>query len=236
MASLSQIEANRRNSQKSTGPRTASGKAASSQNACTTGLYAEAPIVEFEDPAALEALTASYEDTYRPANPDECALLDTLIHTDWLLRRMRRVETQAWNRQTDKLRNDSFYQFDPQYALIHTYNGIHDRLDRIQRRLSALERVYHRTLIDLRRLQAERLTVPAAAAPVPRAPAPNADPVPLPAVPQIGFVPSKTNFPPPDTAPGAPNSPTLGHFPQLRMSEKPSGAENCHRSPTHTTF
>jgi hypothetical protein len=234
MASLSQIEANRRNSQKSTGPRTASGKAASSQNACQTGLYAEAPIVEFEDPAALEALTASYENTYRPANPDERALLDTLIHTDWLLRRMRRVETQAWNRQTDKLRNDSFYQFDPQYALIHTYSGIHDRLDRIQRRLSALERVYHRTLIDLRRLQAERSKLPALNAPAPHPP--TADPVPLPATPQIGFGPSKTAFPPPDTAPCAPISPTLGHFPQFRPLEKPSGVENCHRTPTHPTF
>jgi hypothetical protein len=46
MATPAQIEANRRNARKSTGPKTAAGKAASSRNALTHGLTASIADVE----------------------------------------------------------------------------------------------------------------------------------------------------------------------------------------------
>jgi hypothetical protein len=215
MASLAQIEANRRNSQKSTGPCTEAGKLKCSQNAFKSGIYAEAPLVTGENPDELDDLARAYRDTWRPAHPDEEALVETLIHTDWLTRRMRRVETQYWNRRTDGLHDNSYYEGDPAYELAATYGGIQEELDRIQRRLSSLERIYRRTLVELRRLRAERPQSPDVT-PKPITPAPAIGFVPsepAPATPaaqtRIGFVPSKRNAPLPPRRPHAldPRSP-----------------------------
>jgi hypothetical protein len=48
MATQAQIDANRRNSQRSTGPVAAAGKAASCLNAVKTGLYAESLLIQGE--------------------------------------------------------------------------------------------------------------------------------------------------------------------------------------------
>jgi hypothetical protein len=182
MATLAQIEANRRNSQKSTGPRTEAGKAVCAQNAFKSGIYAEAPLVTGENPNDLDGLALAYRAAYRPANPAESALLETIVYAEWLLRRMRRVETQLWNQRTDSLHNSSFYQGEPEYELVDTFGGIADWLERVQKRVTALERTYHRALADLRRLQASRPPAPepAASAPVEIGSVPPSD--------AIGFV------------------------------------------------
>lgn len=56
MATPAQIDANRRNAQRSTGPRTAQGKAASSRNATTFGLFSKHLLLPDEDPAELDAV------------------------------------------------------------------------------------------------------------------------------------------------------------------------------------
>src|SRR5205809_8089731 len=65
MTSLRQIESNRRNAQRSTGPKTQNGKARSSQNAVRHGLTAETVIGPLEDPADYGdfelAITAGYD-------------------------------------------------------------------------------------------------------------------------------------------------------------------------------
>ena len=54
MATIEQINANRLNSQLSTGPRTAAGKQRSSLNALRHGLTAASPVLPSEDPAAYQ--------------------------------------------------------------------------------------------------------------------------------------------------------------------------------------
>ena len=54
MASDAQIVANRLNAQKSTGPRTAEGKAVVSQNAVKHGLLARQAVIVGEDPGEFE--------------------------------------------------------------------------------------------------------------------------------------------------------------------------------------
>ena len=54
MSTLRQIEANRRNAQKSTGPTSVTGKAASSMNALKTGIHAKSLVLPSENPAELE--------------------------------------------------------------------------------------------------------------------------------------------------------------------------------------
>jgi hypothetical protein len=79
MASIKQIEANRLNATKSTGPRTAQGKSTSSLNALKHGIFAEAPIIIGEDPDAFNMLRESYLDRWQPAAPEEIALVANLV-------------------------------------------------------------------------------------------------------------------------------------------------------------
>ena len=96
MASQKQIEANRLNSQKSTGPRSAEGKAASRMNALKSGIDAKSQIIRGEKTVNLEILVTEYYDRYQPATPEQRMLVDTLIDAEWLLRRFRLCEAQLW--------------------------------------------------------------------------------------------------------------------------------------------
>ena len=82
MASQAQIEANRRNSKKSTGPVSAEGKAVCSQNALQSGIYAFSHVIRGEDPEELDALKAAFLQHHEPADATQLALVDTLIATE----------------------------------------------------------------------------------------------------------------------------------------------------------
>ena len=71
MSSQQQIEANRLNAQKSTGPSTPEGRAAVRLNGLKYGLYAETLILPGEDPAAFEALLDRLDAEHQPAAPTE---------------------------------------------------------------------------------------------------------------------------------------------------------------------
>ncbi|SPF39545.1 hypothetical protein SBA4_2360006 [Candidatus Sulfopaludibacter sp. SbA4] len=71
MATDKQTEANRQNAQKSTGPRTAEGKARSSMNHLTTGIDAKSAIIPGEDPAQLQALADRIGAELKPATEAE---------------------------------------------------------------------------------------------------------------------------------------------------------------------
>ena len=77
-----QIEANRRNAKKSTGPRSAEGKAASSRNALKSGLYAREITLVKEQSYELERLEKQFTLEYCPLTPTERALVDTLAHLE----------------------------------------------------------------------------------------------------------------------------------------------------------
>ena len=70
MSSLRQIEANRRNAQKSTGPTSVTGKAASSMNALKTGIHAKSLLLPSEKLADLELLIDEYYDHHNPTTPE----------------------------------------------------------------------------------------------------------------------------------------------------------------------
>ena len=99
MSTLRQIEANRRNAQKSTGPTSVTGKAVSSMNALKSGIHAKSLVLPSEKLADLEQLIDDYYDRHNPTSPEARLYLDDLIHCEWLIRRFRTAETQIWQYQ-----------------------------------------------------------------------------------------------------------------------------------------
>jgi hypothetical protein len=159
MPTLSQIEANRRNSQKSTGPRSPEGKAIARFNALKSGVNAKSQVIPGEDASALDALAADYHQQFQPATPLECFLVDSLVNADWQLRRLRRVEAQLWGFHTDAAK-DEMDGIDEDYPLGHVFQRGIDAFNRLQRRIDSTERSYYRALKELQRHQAGRTTGP----------------------------------------------------------------------------
>jgi hypothetical protein len=166
MPTEAQINANRRNAQKSTGPTSPEGKAISSLNALKSGIDAWSHIIPGEDPAELEALTAAFMLHFRPADPNQLALVDTLISAEWIQRRLRRIEAQLWNYQVEcldkNLSHADFIDASIQHnsPLGHAYQDALDPFSRIQRRIDATNRLYLRTLKALQELQTAAASQP----------------------------------------------------------------------------
>ena len=74
MATEAQITANRRNCEKSTGPKTAKGKSAVSQNALKHGLTASQAIINQEDQAEFELYQQQLLAELDPESPMEFIL------------------------------------------------------------------------------------------------------------------------------------------------------------------
>jgi len=93
MSSLKQIEANRLNALKSTGPRTEEGKRRSRCNAIRHGLTAETIIAGLEDPEDYESFEATIIADYDPTTAVERELVLRLASLLWRLRRATGIET-----------------------------------------------------------------------------------------------------------------------------------------------
>jgi hypothetical protein len=111
MALTEQTKANRLNALKSTGPRTAEGKARSSRNALTHGLTAQEVVIPGEDPAAYQASRQQLIDDLQPNGSCEVELVERLAATFWRLRRIPRFEAilMAWF-ENDALYDDAYRQ------------------------------------------------------------------------------------------------------------------------------
>lgn len=148
MASQLQLEANRRNAQKSTGPRTPEGKATCSRNALKTGLDAKSELIEGrENREEREQLTAACYARFNPATEEERYLVDTLIASEWLQRRYLTVEAGIWNKQLEWMTQPSLGG-----AFIKESNSF----CRVDRRLNSAHRNYSSALKQLQRIQAGR--------------------------------------------------------------------------------
>ena len=87
-----QIDANRRNAQKSTGPRTPEGRAASSRNRLVHGLRANKHILLDEDPEEFLILLKDLHDRFRPAGDGEEELVMRIASAQWRLHRTLPME------------------------------------------------------------------------------------------------------------------------------------------------
>ena len=105
MTSYRQIEANRRNALKSTGPRTEAGKQASRRNAVRHGLTAETVISALEDAEDYKAFEAAFIADYDAQSAVERELVLQLASILWRLRRATTMETGLFEIQADHLYN-----------------------------------------------------------------------------------------------------------------------------------
>jgi hypothetical protein len=198
MPSQRQIEANRRNAQKSTGPTSVTGKARSSMNALKTGIHAKSLALPSENVAELEELIEDCYSRFHPTTPEARCYLDDFIFCEWNLRRLRAAETQSWRYQDE----DSF-RGPQKYPLGFCATTHATSFTRLQYRMDATRRARDRALQSLKKLQAEAALAPAP----PPEPAEPAGPSFVTTTPQIsspliGFVlptPSATPPEPPAT-------------------------------------
>src|SRR5467141_3760597 len=103
MASQLQIEANRRNAKKSTGPKTPEGRAAVRLNGLKHGLCAETLLLPGEAEADFTDLLHSFETEHRPVTPVEQALVRELATSTWRLNRLYHVEAGLYTAGLQKL-------------------------------------------------------------------------------------------------------------------------------------
>jgi hypothetical protein len=155
MATLSQIEANRLNAQKSTGPRTPQGKAVSSRNALKSGLDAESQFVAGEDRTEFAQLQYEYIARFQPLTPEERFQVDTLLRNEWILRRLFRAEAHLWEYHT--IRADRSEGVPLGEALV----AGNEVFRRLQRRITLAERSYKDAFAELERLQRARCSLAA---------------------------------------------------------------------------
>ena len=104
MSSLKQIEANRRNALKSTGPTTPEGKERSRCNAVRHGLTAETIIAALEDSKDYEAFEAAVISDYDAESAVERELVLRLASVLWRLRRATGIETALFESVTEHSR------------------------------------------------------------------------------------------------------------------------------------
>jgi hypothetical protein len=104
MTSYRQIQANRRNALKSTGPRTEAGKQTSRCNAVRHGLTAETVISALEDAEDYKAFEAAITADYDAQSAVERELVLRLASILWRLRRATTMETGLFEIQAEHLR------------------------------------------------------------------------------------------------------------------------------------
>jgi hypothetical protein len=140
MATIHQIDANRRNALKSTGPKTPEGKAAVRMNALQHGLRARTVVLPSENRDEFHQLCGDLEAEWQPQSRTEQFYLEQMAVSQWKLTRMEVGEANIF-RDASTAKN--------QTAL----------LERLWQAQGRMERSYARAQRDLERLQNSRRQV-----------------------------------------------------------------------------
>ena len=189
MATEKQIEANRINAQRSTGPRTAEGKARVRLNALRHGLRVEVfDVLPNEDAAAFAARMEAWNRDLRPANELEAELVRQIVCLTWKIDRAARYEHAIRStRMNDVAYACGLKGEDPALAEAIAAHDPSTEGDRLHRYQASLRRDLLRTQAAFSRLRKENearwdrdhedaSAEPIAAAPL--TPDPSVDPAP----------------------------------------------------------
>ncbi len=145
-ASSIQMLANRANAQHSTGPRTAEGKLASSQNSVTSGLTAAAIFIRPDEKSAFDIFKASLNAELKPEGTTQRHHFSLILHAAWNIRRCLQLEAEIQYQASTEGLADALLDDD-----------LARKLDRIYRYKKMHESTHRRSSSDLRQLQTEQL-------------------------------------------------------------------------------
>ncbi len=137
-----QLAANRANAQKSTGPKTESGLAISSQNRTTHGLARHNGtfrLLTTEDPEKFEQLKASLELEHQPTTETESILVNNMAESTWLSQRAAKLIDTTTDPDTGVITDPLMFNLYMRYRTTHT-------------------RAFHKSLNDLLKLRKETRT------------------------------------------------------------------------------
>ena len=151
MATEAQMNANRANAQKSTGPTSDTGKARVSQNALKTGIYAESETTTHEDSLQLVQLTTEYYDQHQPATPEARQMVDELIQCAWRTRRINRGEARLWDYLYSQTENTPEHLREGHVLFLGCV-----QFARIERMLQTLRRRTSQISAELEKLEAQQ--------------------------------------------------------------------------------
>jgi len=152
MSTRQQRAAIRRKAERSANPSAAQAQPPSGFDALKHGIVANNQIMFDESEPDLAQLDAEIRDQYKPANPTERFLVDSLVHNEWRLRRMRVVEAALWDHAGNVFLAE--HTESPTCNSAHAFTAGAAAFERLQRIVNACERNYHRALKELQRLQA----------------------------------------------------------------------------------
>jgi hypothetical protein len=93
MVSAAKIASNRRNAQKSCGPKTSEGKAVSRFNALQHGCTAQLAMLPDEDPVEFEERRVAWLERYRPQDEVEADQIEQAAYLSWQLQRAARARS-----------------------------------------------------------------------------------------------------------------------------------------------
>ncbi len=108
--SQARIEANRRNAQKSTGPRTPEGKAKSSRNRLVHGLRANKHLILDDDPADFLLLLQDFIDRFQPVGEVEEKLVLRIAACQWRLDSVFTMEAALYRERLQTIAEQDAYR------------------------------------------------------------------------------------------------------------------------------
>src|SRR5579863_8376077 len=97
MATIAQMNANRVNAQRSTGPKTEEGKAKSSRNRLSHGFLSNTRFLIGEDAEEFFGLLNDFIGEYQPATPTEQVFVEDMAHNRWVSGRAIRIQHDILN-------------------------------------------------------------------------------------------------------------------------------------------
>jgi hypothetical protein len=158
-ASAAQLEANRTNSQLSTGPRSERGKAKSSLNAVKNGLTGRTVLLPGDDAALYEHHVNRFFTEFKPVGERETELVQSLTDAQWRMNRIPALEMGIYALARLNFK-DMFAQEEPavREALIqaHTFITHQREINNLSIQELRLRRNYQKDLAELKELQTLR--------------------------------------------------------------------------------
>jgi hypothetical protein len=137
MSTQAQVAANQSNAQRSTGPRSAEGKAIASMNNFHHGFTGQFQVLPWEDQDEYDTLFVNLHGEHKPSTLTESVLVEKMAQSLWLTKRALLLQHHTFNPNVPECDDPK------QLALYLRYQTTHDR-------------AFHKCLNELLKLRAEK--------------------------------------------------------------------------------